>query len=1295
MSKRPTTFVGTAVFATAVVGAIALGVWFARALFERILSTPHTFAGVTVTPYGHSMENLLVHHFDSVRISVNGTEVKIANPDLDITLLGGARGAKLQADSVIAVIQLPSDSGKQEIEPAQTGPPKLPDNLNIPILVELDVQTTQVMLSDGKGWQAKNISARNHGGKSVQLNVQEATGDFLPSATSIALNANFETQKLKLKGKVKTKSDSLNVNIEAPKDNLTSLKTSTNLTINNPKEWIPIELPDIVPKIEKLKVSADATVDLQKKRTTYNATIKTRVGEFWPLLAEDISIKLAGDQNNLETEILLRNDEGGSIRLNGTFDKNLNGFMTGQVKQMSAEFGPQIMPMDMEIKSAELRDKKINVSVETRQGSLVDGVIDLRDSLMITFTGDISPYEPWALDWTQGNLTLGARSKAYGAFDGHSLKILAKINSIVNAYHIAADSLQVSLDLNLNGIDFSNGTIYSPKETFDFDGDVKWNDPHPHTSWNVIQRNGGKASAYVNIGDTIALDVEADHVVFATIPFSDIDLDKKINGLVTGKWSQDFDHNIGSAEVSIDGRLDAFRLGVDAAVRQNGDTIFIDKFDATHDRNSATATGAFILPNDSNPDFHTSSFLPVQLLYANISSHEFNLPLLLEPLNDSTLTSGMLNGDLSYKQGNKLIGNLDFYDIKFRSIPPELFNIRKLNIFAENDKVELNSYLDIGGGGWTGNTQIIINNVFNDKRHVSFSHGSDNGGTLWAEGFIDNDFIFNGTIDANGSWFIPGTVSEIKNTDLHIDMTAELKKGLKGITADLRVDSTIYEPPKTKVQLPIYMRGHLENGLLDINEARTQNDSGEVISANLQFSLDSMKLMGVDINSDRFTIQSGSHWLLLENMHSHTTDNEDELLITANIPQISYKFNDEVYGQAEAKARGDIGFSIPHGREGLIKNNTITGNIVIDKAVFYRNFDIDITPSALDKYLTMFNNFVARLRKTGAQEEKISVASPINLSLHVSDSQMDSIAVVTPFATFPLSVDIWVLGNTVRPLLRGDVTNTNTGFIGVREVYEFGLNNFLISWNDVPWQNGVIDVSSSQELPYCSETSEKDKETCPINLDLQGTITNLQAIPSSNCGGESSTASIYYNILLGCIAEDNGEETDWNKLAGKAIGKVISSTANKTLGGDYIGDIDMKVMLFENNTTGDKDSSYFKVPVSLDRWVKNLSLIFGYTQDQSSENRTYDQALQFGVNYTLPVFQEAEYSHKNHLSPSLELNAMLISKQYLTNTGTESGEMSRIEKNIGIDYTYRFWNPCLLGFGRCETMQSKPKEESK
>lgn len=1289
--KRPTTFFGTAAFATAVVGAIALGVWSLHALLERFLSTPHTIAGITISPYGHRMDDLLTHHFDSIRVSLEGTDIKVANPNLEITILGEPKGINLQSDSVIAEIKIPEESAPEK----KSGEiPQFPEKLKFPLPVQIDVKEARVSLSDGKSWQASNVHLENRGEKALSARANNISGDYISTPANFKLDADFSNDIIKVSGKVKTSKDSVVLNVEAPKNNLGRIKTKTDLTIDNPKDWIPAELPAAVPTIGKVKVSANANIDLQKNRTTYKAHIKTRVGAFWPLLAENVTVDLSGDMNNIEADVLLQNDEGGSIQLNGTLDKEMNAFFSGRVKHMSAQFGPQMMPLDMEIRSGELYDKELTVSVETRQGTLVDAVINFRDSLSLTFTGDISPYEPWALDWTQGNLTLGARSKVYGSFDGRSLKILAKINSIINAYHIAADSLQVSLDLNSKGIDFSNGTIYTPDETFDFDGDVKWNDEHPHTSWNVRQQHGGKASAYIHIGDTIALDVEADKVIFETIPFSDIKLGRNIRGMVSGEWHHDFDNRIGKLDVTVDGGMDAFNVSLETSIREDGDTMFIDNFRAIHNKNSVTASTVFILPNDSNPDFKPTTFLPIQVLFANISSHEFSIPLLLEGFNDSTLTSGMLNGDLTYNQGNKLIGNLNFTDINFRKIPPELFNIRKLNIFAENDKIELNSYLDIGGGGWTGNTQVIIDNVFSDKRHVSFSHGSDNGGTLWAEGFIDNDFVFKGTVDANGSWFIPGTVSEIKNTDLHVDIAADLRKGLTGITADMSLDSTIYEPPKTKVQFPIYMRGHIENGLLNIYEGRTKNENDEVISGTLQFNLDSMKLDSINVHSDRYSIKTASHYLVLEDINSTMTDSEEELLITANIPKISYKFNNSLYGEAEAIARGNIGFSIPHSQEGIIRNNTITGDISIDKMVFYREVDIDVTPTALDKYLTMFNNFVAKLRKSGSQEEKLSASSPINLSMHISDSQMDSIAIVTPFATFPFTVDIRILGNTARPLLRGDVTNTNSGFIGVKDIYEFELNSFMISWNDVPWQKGAVDVSSSQELPYCSETNETDKETCPINLDVQGTISNLQAKPSSNCGTEASTAAIYYNILLGCIANDNGEEADWNKIAGKAIGKVITTTANKTLGGDYIGDIDMKVMFFDNNTTSDKDSSYFKIPISLDRWVKNLSLIFGYTQDQS-ESPTYDQSFQFGVNYTLPVFQEDVYSHENHLSPTLYLNGMLTSKQYLTSTG--AGSNDRLEKNVGVNYVYRFWNPCLLGIGRCESIAPslKQKEDSK
>lgn len=1289
MKKAKPTFFGTAVVATVIVGVIALGVWFAHAFIERFLNTPHTFSGITVTPYGHNTETLLIHSFDSLKIDKDSTSVTIVGPRIDVTLLGENRGLSLEIAKVDAYIQLPpADSAKKTKDTTSLA---FPEKLKIPAKVNMNVNEASVRLSDGKSWSLKKIAVKNLGENALSASIKEVDGDFVKHPAAIDVKGDFEGAKLTLDAKVKTAKDSVYIKANVPKKDMSRIKTKVKVSVKKPTDWLPFQLPDAVPGFGKIDVTAEATLNTKKNSVFYDITLKTRMDAYWPLEAENITIKLSGTQDEFDVDVLLQNDEGGSIRLAGTFDKNLNGEGDGYVRNMSAMFGPQMMPMDAEIQSFEFKDKVIRTTVETRQGSVVEGTIDLSDSLFISFIGDISPYEPWALDWTHGNLFLGGRPKVYGTCDGHKLRILAKFDTVAYAYHMTADSLQVSFALDTKGMDFYNGVVYTPKETFDFSGDVKWNHERPHTSWSITQRHGGKASTYIDIGDSLAIDVFADSAVFATVPFADLNLGDRIKGRVTGKWHHNLEENVGEASVTIDGKVDEFNFLADLAARQNGDTVFIDKVYGVYNKNEVHANGTFILPNDSNPDFKPTVFLPIQLLEAGISSNNFSIPLLLEPLNDTTFASGMLSGQLTFNKKNGLMGNLDFSNIEFNNISPKLLKIKKLNIFAEKDKVELNSYLDIGQGGWTGNTQVIIDNIFDSKRHVSFSHGSDNGGTLWAEGFIDNALVFKGTADANGSWYIPGTISEITNTDLHIDINADIRKGISGLTADIRADSTRYSPPKMNLSFPIFLRGHVENGLLDITAAETKNDSNEKISATLQFQLDSMRLKAIDVKSDRYTIASGMHKLVLESISGHMEDGEDDLKISASIPKISYKFNDNVFGHAEALARADLVYSIPHSKEGQIRNNSISGDVLIDKLVYYRDYDIEVTPSALNKYLTLFNNAVAKLRKKGAQEEKLSTASPLNLSLRISDSQKDSVGIVTPFATFPMTLDVWVQGNTSRPLLRGDVANTNNGFIGIKDVYEFNLNSFQVSWNDVPWQQGVIDVSSSQELPYCSETEDNLGETCPVNLDIQGTVTNPQPMPSSNCGTESSSAAIYYNVLLGCIADEGGESTDWNRIAGKAIGKVISTTANKTLGGDYIGDIDMKVMLFDNTTTSDKDSSYFKIPVSLDRWVKNLSLIFGYTQDQS-ENPTYDQSLQFGVNYTLPVFQETEFSHKNHISPTLSLNALLTSKQYLTNTGTGSND-SRLEKNIGLNYIYRFWNPCLLGIGHCESL-TDPQEKA-
>ena len=215
--KRPTTFFGTAAFATAVVGAIALGVWSLHALLERFLATPHTIAGVTISPYGHRMDDLLTHHFDSIRVSLDGTDLKVANPNLEITLLGEPKGINLQSDSVIAVVKIPEESAPSK----KSGEiPQFPEKLKFPLPVQIDVKEARVTLSDGKNWQASNIHLENRGEKALSVRANNISGDYISSPTNLKLDADFSSDIIKVAGKVKTPNDSIVLNVEAPKNNL-------------------------------------------------------------------------------------------------------------------------------------------------------------------------------------------------------------------------------------------------------------------------------------------------------------------------------------------------------------------------------------------------------------------------------------------------------------------------------------------------------------------------------------------------------------------------------------------------------------------------------------------------------------------------------------------------------------------------------------------------------------------------------------------------------------------------------------------------------------------------------------------------------------------------------------------------------------------------------------------------------------------------------------------------------------------------------------------------------------------
>ena len=1276
-----------AVITTAIVGAVALGVWYVHFAIEEILSTPHTFGNVTITPYGHRQNNLLEHFYDSVHVQQGESSYMIRGPHLDITPFGDNRGILLEANEVSANFVADTTSKDKEQKPAQAKkqePIEFPDNIRIPFPVQVRLGKLDFNMGD-MGWSAQNIDIQNVDEKVVTLSADSIQGTYVKDAAALQLDVDFTNKNLIVNGKIKTHSDHINLTASAPKNDLTQLKASTSISVKEPLKWVPMKLSKAIPAISNVNLNGSVSTSLTKKSLQYNFTLKMHIGEYWPFLPLDATIKVNGTPKLTNVETYFKNNEGGTISLEGSLDDKLDFDFSGEIANMSAMYGPQMMPMDMDIQSITKTGDNIDASIETREGSVVKAHVKTKDSLKVFFAANLAAMEPWALDWVKGNVEIGRNPKIIGSFQNNKLRAYVKIDSIINAYHFKADSLrmQLVLDLGRGFIDFPKATLYTPNEEFSITGDVDYHEPTLRTNWNLKQKNGGSASTTVHVGDSLMIWAEADHAELSTLPFSDIEINDQFKGTVTGSIAYNLDSRVGEAELDIDGTVDPFIVHGHTKIRESGDTVIIDTAVFMHNSNKVAMEGTFVLPNDSNPDFKPTAMLPIQVLHAWTSAEDFNLPILLEPLGDTTLASGSFNGEISFEENSGLQGNIDFKNLKFNNIPPELFKIQQMNVSARKNKIELVTDFEILNGTWTGNTNIVVDDIFEPTRKVKLTYLSPNSGYIKSEGILNDDLDFLGTINLGGMWLIPETRAEIEKTDLKIDVQATLREGLKGIKAQLWSDSTVLKYSTLPNNFPIRIRGELKDGMLEMNEISTQNEFGDLLIATLLYDLQQMRLEAIDISTEKYTLEMDSHIITLRNVTSHLEDSEDQMSIVTNIPTIQYKFNDETFGTANLIGKSDITLNIPHTQERQIKNKSVSGNFIIDKLVYRKDLDIEITPSSLDKLLSMLNNAIANLRNKEKTEAKISVSSPIDLSFHISDSQKDSVEIISPFASFPLTLDITILGTTNRPLLRGDVTNADNGFIGVKDIYEFDLNAFNISWNDVPWQHGVIDVSSSQELPYCTETEDKEKETCPVNLDIQGTITNPQPIPSSNCGTESTAADTYRNIFLGCVATESGVSADWNKLAGKAIGKFISSTANKTLGGDYIGDIDMKVMLFDNSGN-DKDSSYVKVPISLDRWVKNLSLIFGYTQDQS-QSPTYDQALQFGASYTLPVFQDKEYSHKNHFSPSLSLNGQIVRKQYQFSTGEDND--SRIEKNIGVNYTYKFWNPCILGIGHCETVR--------
>ena len=1275
--------------AFALVASVVLAAW---EIYDRLLvfiedeaSRERLIGDLRIAPQGHVSTSLFQHSWTKIRIEMPGLEVDILDPAIALHLFDDLSREMIQ----VKARQVNADIYPSRFIPSNRKAAKhwSHGDFWLPFRGLVEIARAQISVENIGSWSIDTLRVGNPGQKNLAVGMRRIEGTYVASPTSLRLryqwSREFADASLRIRS---THGDSLWVSANAPRQRLEDLSGELTLHAENPRRWVPRSLPPSVPGIGASDINASFAVNPIAKRFSYKIDATTATDAYWQLPPLKWKLGLAGDQKlEFDAEVEAKGKPGQQLSLKAHVDRKLDGIAQGKVEGFPVQLASFHLPMDGTIHRVIKTGDSLHATITSAAGSEIVGTMKGFHSPRFQFMGNIAPNEPWAVTWTHGNVILAPPILIEGGFERGILSANVKAK-VPYAYYAMAESFETDLTLSHNGIQFDNGAIFTRGHLHSFNGEVVWNDSIPHFEFSLEQDQDRFAHVYGTFDADIDLSLAG--IRIENLPWADTTLLHGYGGSVTGLWKHSFHRNEGEAQVAIETEVRNIPLRLRANAYQSGDSLILERLVVNHGNNQLEAKAKAQLVHDTTITHRTT----VELLGVKVTTRDFNLPDMIAALGDSTLTSGSMSGEVLYNGTTGLSGGLVFQNMTLRQLDSTQLAIPRLRLFTAGNTLQLAGRIKAGKGLWDGEAEITLDSIFTRTRHrLAGAFVSDNGGLFWFEGKLDSTFKrWLGELHFNGSWFLPSGAGEIRSTDLSAKIDANLTAGLPGIKVEFGSEKTEYSLG-TIFSLPIQFNGKLENGILDVAPIVVSNDSGQTVEGQLRFDIANGQLEEILFHSDRYTLPFQSiHKITVEDLSGNTEVRPDGIKFHLQAPIIRYHLKDKDIGDATALVHAEFDYRIPRFANGSLMqtNSSIDGNVFIDKAVYRKVLDIAPDPLHLDRTFSTIARMLASIRKERpvSKEGKAAAGRPTNLNIRITDSGRDSLMVMSNLATFPFAVDLKIGGTTQTPLLNGDINAVGSGFIGFERLATFEISSLRLYWLDVPWRKGIIDVQSSHDFPFCEDDPSSD-ETCPVAFDITGTLLSPQPAPSANCGIESSPALIYYSILLGCVSQNyQSYGLDKNKLTGKLLGNLLATTANKGLGGDYIGDVDLKMRIFDNASAQEKDSSYLRIPVSLDRWVRNLSMVFGYTQDQS-ENPRYDQSMELGLQYSLPIFDPNE-TNMNLIDPRLDLSSYLVARRYPATV--EARSENRVEKNIGLLYTYRFWDPCILGIGRCAPLEKAP-----
>jgi len=1251
------------------------------------LSHSISLGEVQILPKKFKMNFPFEYSWESISVAVNGIDLFFGNAKILIDPRLGYRRELLRVsiDSVYAGIKPEMFKKSEGSDLKNLSHP----DLWLPFRVSINVGKAEVDVNKVGDWKLDSLVAVKSGRqKRFYIRAKDIRGTQL--ARPLFLNADYRWNELFSDASLSISdriSDSVTVGLNAPRERLENLSANVKVNIENLPFWLKDKWPSKAPEISKIVLNSNVSYNILTNKLDFNLDLKTRIGEFWQLPAFDAAITAFGNDKNIsQSEILLKGNNGEFIKFKGNIDRNLDGSGELEINGINITLGPETLPTDVKFHKITKKGNSISTDFTTGAGSYFTAkMADLKNPVIV-FNATLDSLEPWAVQWTRGNVKLASPTILTGSFSFDEILLKADLNTKVPyAYYAAADEFNVSLWLNPEGIHFPKGTIRRHGYETSFTGNVMWNETT--FTFKVNQQSGGEAEVFGKFLPKIDLNLQNLNTV--ELPFADTTMLKGYSGIVSGNWNHNFLSKKGKASVSISTVIHDLTLNAKADVEMVNDSLRVENIEVEQDKKKITGSLFARLP--------TTPEEKMEILQAGINVPNMNLVSLLAAFKDSTLLDGYANGSLEYNKQTGLTGELIFSKIALKGLDSNTisFSDFRLETFGHSAKVFVRVFLR--DGLWNGNLEAGVDKIGQENDlpiYVSyFASNIDNVGSLKFEGFLNKDFkkIF-GDVRVQGDWFLPGGMGEIKKADINMSVkTIPGKEILDSLTAKFKTGQNIFEYGIFKI--PFEFSGQINKGMLWADTIFVHGQQDEKVTAKLQFDLNKAVLKDMSFNTDLFTLfLLNEHWIKIRNGKGSTKFDNDGITVFADLPSISYRMESSDYGMLLADLKGQAAYRFPFHIGQSQTNPSITGSFEIGKAS-YKNTIVILDPNHLDKTLKTWSKFIESMfkeKRVSATEKAALTGRPTTLNVKIQTGREEA-TISSNVAEFAFGVNITAQGTTKNILLSGDINAIGNGKIGYNSLTMFDMSMFRIYWHDAPIKNGIIEMRATNEYPLCSNVDEK----CTISLDINGQLTKLNMQPTADCSIEASPALIYYSMLLGCISTDyesSGNFFDTFKLRNKGVGMAMSYLGNKTLGTDAIGDVDFKwTFAGFGDQAQEQDTNYVKIPISLSKWVKSLEVVLGYTNDISTDPRYYE-SYELGLRYSLPIFDPNEVN-VNLIDPSLDISTNLVMRSYQSKLESEQDE-SRLEKNVGLVYSHKFWDPCILGIGRCKARETINEKEN-